>query len=160
MFYVYVDWTEEAVPRAYYVGKGNADRAGDVNVFRNEHHLAISRQFGQTRVIHFETPSEGAALVEEARLIRELKTGFGLPGNFGANIVIGGAQSGSHGKLAFQTMKGIHIKLDHSLHAKFRSKTFELGTNMQTSIQIMTEALASNDPYLIELIKRELKRRQ
>ena len=160
MFYVYVDWTEEERSRPYYVGKGNADRVSDLNVSRNPHHTAIVHQFGQQRRVHFEARSESEALAEETRLMLELRTVYGRTGHFGANIVIGGAQSGSHGSSPFQRLKCVHVKFDRTLHSQLKSKTFELGTTMQTALEVLAGALASNDPHVIELLKRELLRRR
>jgi hypothetical protein len=48
-FSVYVDYTCELIPRAFYVGKGNAARV--VNTKRNLRHTNIAKKYGLHREI-------------------------------------------------------------------------------------------------------------
>lgn len=71
-WYVYVDYTTESEPRAYYVGKGLIGRLR--NQRRNKHHRFVSKSLGLSRVIVFMTSSESEAFDHEISLIKELNT--------------------------------------------------------------------------------------
>lgn len=96
MFYVYVDWTTEDVPRPFYVGKGNLGRVKALT--RNKHHTNVTKTYGLNRKIMFETDDENRALNEERKLITELKTYvYASDYVFGCNYTTGGeGASGAH----------------------------------------------------------------
>lgn len=85
-YYVYVDYTTEEQPRAYYVGKGNRSRVR--RQYRNRKHAALAERLGFDRVIIDEFVSETDALALEVKLIAELGTHASL--GFGANLTRGG----------------------------------------------------------------------
>jgi hypothetical protein len=86
VYYVYVDFTLEQNPRAYYVGKGLKARIK--RKFRNHKHQRIADSLGFDRRIFLATEDERVAFDEEERLIRELKTH--VDDDFGANYTYGG----------------------------------------------------------------------
>ncbi len=86
---VYVDYTLEATPRAFYVGKGQQARVRSVR--RNKHHTNISQKHGVRRVLVFETDDHVEAATKEVELIAFHKTYvYGEGHTFGANYTIGG----------------------------------------------------------------------
>ncbi len=86
---VYVDYTLEATPRAFYVGKGQQARVKSVR--RNRHHTNISKKYGIRRELVFETDDSTDAAAKEVELIATLKTYvYGDGYVFGANYTIGG----------------------------------------------------------------------
>lgn len=72
MYYVYVDWTLEDVPRAFYVGKGSGSRIYKTR--RNWNHRRVRRTFGYRREIVFRTENEDEAFLKEKQLICEFHT--------------------------------------------------------------------------------------
>lgn len=93
IFYVYVDWTTELTPRAFYVGKGIASRVAKVQ--RNPRHNAIRIAYGMKREIMISTTVEKISLDVECELIAELKTRHDT--GWGANYTDGGeGVSGLH----------------------------------------------------------------
>ena len=90
IFYVYVDWTLEESPRAFYVGKGQEERLK--HLARNTYHSRISQKYGVKREILFSTWDESFAFEEEIRLIALHKTYF-YENDFGANFTRGGEGS-------------------------------------------------------------------
>jgi len=90
-FCVYVDYTKEEQPRAYYVGKGSPSRV--LNVRRNRKHAAISAALGLDRRIVVSTDSEELAFSEERRLVSELHTFVADPlaSDIASNMTTGGA---------------------------------------------------------------------
>lgn len=95
LFHVYVDWTDEEFPRAFYVGKGRAQR---VHLrARNRHHVRILNKYGMTREVAFTTADESLAFAEERRLIAFYKTrSHGRDGHWGANHTDGGEGLSGH----------------------------------------------------------------
>lgn len=87
-YFVYVDYTNETSPRAFYVGKGSQARLQ--SYVRNPRHAAISKAHGIYRKIVFSSRLECDAFDVEQRLIRELKTRADLPDQWGANFTKGG----------------------------------------------------------------------
>jgi hypothetical protein len=88
-FYVYVDSTQEETPRPFYVGKGNSKRLDKLE--RNKFHDSISKKYGLSRTVVFETEHEQEALDKEIELISELKTYFfDNDESWGANFTKGG----------------------------------------------------------------------
>lgn len=69
---VYVDWTVEDPPRAFYVGKGQQARVKSVK--RNVHHTRISEKHGIRRELVLETDDPTEAAAREVELIASLKT--------------------------------------------------------------------------------------
>lgn len=90
IYFIYLDWTLEEVPRAFYVGKGMLQRIGR-RERENDHWKRIARKHGCRREIVFATKDEAFAFDEEKRLIREHKTFYGHPDYvWGANKTEGG----------------------------------------------------------------------
>jgi hypothetical protein len=89
-YFVYIDWTEEEVPRPFYVGKGNAGRVSFKK--RNTRHNDTSIKYGMKRVVVFETDDQDVAYDEEIKLIAECHTFFKDPSynGVGCNLTIGG----------------------------------------------------------------------
>lgn len=86
---VYVDYTLEASPRAFYVGKGQQARVKSVR--RNRHHVNISEKYGVRRELVIETDDPVEAASKEIELIASLKTYVYAEGHvFGANYTSGG----------------------------------------------------------------------
>jgi len=72
IYYVYIDWTTENIPRPFYIGKGSLRRVG--LTYRNKLHDNISKKYGVIRKIILETTDENIAFETEIRLISEYKT--------------------------------------------------------------------------------------
>lgn len=72
MYYVYVDYTCEQVPRPFYVGKGSLQRV--CNLRRNKKHSNVSTKYGIDRRVVLQTEDEQFAFDEETRLISEHRT--------------------------------------------------------------------------------------
>lgn len=90
MFFVYIDWTTEDVPRPFYVGKGNSKRVRTL-ARKNQLHTSIVRKHGQRREVVLTTHDEQHAFERERQLIKELKTcAAGGTGWWGANFTFGG----------------------------------------------------------------------
>ena len=82
---MYVDWTREDVPRAFYVGEGQGRRAK--NFKRNNYHMNIVQKHGIRREIveWFDTKQE--ALLRETELMFVHRTIFRIHG-WGANFLV------------------------------------------------------------------------
>ena len=90
IFQVYEDWTLEASPRCFYVGKGDDRRVQLVK--RNGLHTRTSKRLGFQRVVIFETASEVDALNLEIAKIAEHHTYVHDPSynGVGCNFTKGG----------------------------------------------------------------------
>jgi hypothetical protein len=90
--YVYIDQTNETIPRVFYVGKGKLRRVKDE--IRNKKHSAIAKRFGINRVIIFETFDEiFANEIEKLKIIEygTLAHGYHVSDDdFGSNFTSGG----------------------------------------------------------------------
>ncbi len=95
MFYVYEDWTAEAVPRCFYVGKGTKTRVGQRK--RNKKHSNVANKHGFRREIVFMTTNETAAFDLEKVLIQERKTHVMMSG-IGCNFTLGGEGQRGNGR--------------------------------------------------------------
>jgi hypothetical protein len=89
-YYTYVDWTNEPVPRAFYVGKGNEARARGTD--RNRHHANVVNKHGLTREVALVTDDEDEAFQREIELIAEHHTFIDDPSynGIGCNYTPGG----------------------------------------------------------------------
>ncbi len=90
-FAIYVDFTSEEIPRAFYVGKGTEWRCNDRRS-RNQIYRHIREKYGpMKRQILFETHDEIEAFSKEKELILKFKT-FVRGGEewWGANCDLGG----------------------------------------------------------------------
>jgi len=67
VFFVYVDWTLEAAPRPFYVGKGICSRVAGLR--RNRKHTRIAKNYGFRRETIWSTSSESEALAYEIQLV-------------------------------------------------------------------------------------------
>lgn len=86
-FKIYVDFTTEDSPRAFYVGKGTEPRVKKRK--RNKLHRVISEKYGLERKIVFETDNEQEAFEKETQLILEYNT-YVYGDGWGANFTLGG----------------------------------------------------------------------
>lgn len=92
IYYVYVDWTTEEVPRAFYVGKGNEKRIVDFSD-RNNHWRSIRDKYGCNRTILLGTKEESFAFEIEKQKIAFYKTykaAWKDGSGWGANFTLGG----------------------------------------------------------------------
>jgi hypothetical protein len=72
MHHVYVDWTEEAIPRPFYVGQGDDYRLQRVQ--RNPKHTNVKNKYGIRREVVLTTEDASHALEVERLLVAELHT--------------------------------------------------------------------------------------
>ena len=95
MYYVYIDYTLEDIPRPFYVGKGSGRRTKVKR--RNWAHHKIRRTLGITRTIFAEIEDECEALKLEIELIKRFHTFVDDPeyNQIGCNFTAGG-EGGSH----------------------------------------------------------------
>lgn len=84
MFFVYLDWTLEVIPRCFYVGKGLEERVRKRE--RNSDWRAIVDEFGWRREIVYTTRDEDDAYATEKWLVAHHDTFHG----WGANLNEGG----------------------------------------------------------------------
>lgn len=89
-FYVYVDYTQESIPRPFYVGKGNDERVQQLT--RNQKHVYVSKKHGFQRRVVFSTDDEHQAFEHEEKLIAELHTFINDPEaeSIASNFTLGG----------------------------------------------------------------------
>lgn len=128
-FYVYVDFTCEAEPRPFYVGKGLLERTEDFK--RNRRHAEISAKFGVSRKIIFETEDEAEAFEKERVTIAELHT-YVCDDNYnnvGCNLTKGGnGYSGGNNKPIHQfDLNGNFIKTYPSLETAAKVNNVKMG---------------------------------
>jgi hypothetical protein len=88
LFYVYVDFTREEIPRAFYVGKGELGRVH--RTARNLRHKNVRNLYGFNRVVILSSYDEDFTLLTEKEKIIEYKTRFHKDGDFGCNFTDGG----------------------------------------------------------------------
>lgn len=89
VYFAYVDWTLEASPRVFYVGKGNLKRTQKRE--RNTYWKNIAAKHGWRREVLLATKDESFAFEEEKRHIAEFGTfEDGTLGRWGANLTEGG----------------------------------------------------------------------
>lgn len=91
IYHVYLDWTEEPVPRVFYVGKGTAKRVKNV-INRSQLWKSCAAKYGwklNFRQVILSTKEEEFAYEEEIRLIAEYGTYRNVTG-WGANRTRGG----------------------------------------------------------------------
>jgi len=132
-FNVYVDWTKEAAPRAYYVGKGTEERVK--NPWRGEKHERVRNACGWERVTVMETDDEQKAMDKEQELIRVLRTS---EGELGCNVLT--VQNG--GRIELGMPKAIHLKLPASVHAGLKLYAAQHHTTMQALLELHATHLA------------------
>lgn len=96
VFFIYLDWTMEEVPRVFYVGKGNEGRVKTAD--RNKYWKSIAKKYGRRRELILTTSDESFAFEMEIHYIREMKTfaaDWADGSGWGANFTRGGeGQSG------------------------------------------------------------------
>lgn len=89
VFFTYIDWTLEASPRVFYVGKGDDRRIKQRE--RNAYWKRIAAKYGWRREVVFGTREEQAALDFEIQLIAEYKTyTYDNHDRWGCNFTRGG----------------------------------------------------------------------
>lgn len=131
MFYVYVDWTTESVPRPYYVGQGKKRRLK--NLYRNLLHRRIMAKYGHERRVEFETPHREEALAKEIELISHYKTFFHEKGSWGANFTRGGDGTIGHKYVRTYVMTESHrLAISKAVRGprneEFRAKAREIAS--------------------------------
>ena|SRR3990167_7813337 len=124
-YHVYVDWTTEASPRPYYVGKGTGDRVEFV--YRGEKHEHVRQEFGFDRRVVFHSDDDVVALDKEAELIAVLRT---TEGPIGCNV-----SPGSLGSKTVERVKCIHLKLPGSVHTNLKLYATSKHTTMQALLE-------------------------
>ena len=120
MFYVYVDWTKEQIPRPFYVGKGLIHRV-NVPFRRNSKHKNVAIKYGLDRRVVFESNDEKSSFDEEIRLISELHLYVGDPqhNEIACNFTVGG--DGASG-----TIHSEQSRMNMSIAAKKRGISEEV----------------------------------
>lgn len=91
IFYIYLDWTTETIPRVFYVGKGNDARIK--NSTRNNYWTNISIKYGWRREVILGSRDENFVLELEQDLIKQFKTfeaDWPDGSGWGANFTRGG----------------------------------------------------------------------
>jgi hypothetical protein len=89
IYFVYVDWTTEAIPRAFYVGMGDKHRIGVRD--RNRLWKRVAAKHGWRREVLLATKSKAFAYDQEIELIAELKTyHYNNEDDWGCNFTRGG----------------------------------------------------------------------
>jgi len=105
VYYVYIDFTEEIIPRPYYVGKGLIKRINNFS-YRNKLYENIAKKLGQKREIVYETLIEQDAKEKEIELIEIHKTYFyGGENYWGCNFTKGGDGTSGHKGVSSDTQK-------------------------------------------------------
>lgn len=95
IFFVYVDWTLEDVPRCFYVGKGNEARVREHK--RNLYWQRVACKYGWRREVVFVTKEEKAALDLEIELVAHHKTyRYDNIDRWGCNFTRGGDGTSGH----------------------------------------------------------------
>lgn len=124
VYFVYIDWTCEEIPRPFYVGKGLLKRIG--TKYRNKRHANVSMKYGVRREAIFATRDEAAAFDIEIKTIRDLRTFVGDPAwnGVGCNFTMGGdGASGSTHVVCDQTRALMSRKMTGNRNAVGRCRT-------------------------------------
>lgn len=96
VFFVYIDWTLENLPRAFYIGKGLLDRV-QTQERNNDHWRNIAAKHGFRREVILATKDESYAFVQEILGILEHGTFCGSTQHrWGANKTAGGEGCTGH----------------------------------------------------------------
>jgi hypothetical protein len=114
--FVYVDYTNEETPRAFYVGKGLKKRVKSLKR-ENDHHKSICKLYGIQRVIIYETFDDKHAREIEILKIKEFHTFYSDPdyNQFGCNATLGGdGCSGWHHSQEFIDRMKINMSGENS----------------------------------------------
>ncbi len=111
VFYVYLDWTIEDLPRIFYVGKGQGLRID--NLRRNKFHQNIAAKYGHRREVLLSTKDEAFAYEMEVKLTALHHTYIHDSDYvFGANLTIGGEGRTAKGfRQSDEVIAGIRAKL-------------------------------------------------
>jgi len=119
IFFVYLDWTSEDIPRCFYVGKGDDGRVKRRE--RNVYWKNIAVKFGWRREKVLATRDEAYAYEQEVNWIARMRTYEGAGEDcWGANLTIGGAgvmTGRKHSKATLMKMRGTN----HHCYGKFGS---------------------------------------
>lgn len=95
VFFVYIDWTTEQIPRPFYIGKGKFERIQIVE--RNEHWKHVADKHGWRREVVLATKDEAYAFLQEILGILEHGTFCGSNQyRWGTNKTAGGEGSTGH----------------------------------------------------------------
>lgn len=121
ILFVYVDWTTEETPRAFYAGKGNPRRIKKRE--RNSHWKNIAAKYAWRREVVLATKDESFAFEEEKRHIAELGTfEDGTFGRWGANKTEGGEGCSGYRHTLTTKEKMANLKRGKPLSPKHREK--------------------------------------
>lgn len=149
-FAVYVDSTDELVPRAFYVGKGTQWRCNDRRS-RNKVYRGIRERHGMVRAIAFETDDEALAYAKEHDLVVELKTHVR---DGGANLDMGGLggpaqpKSPEHRQKISDALKGHCKSIDHRAALSRAGRNKHLSGEHKRKIGAAVSLAVQNDPAL------------
>ncbi len=126
VFFIYLDWTLEKIPRRFYVGKGCYNRVHNKNP-RNPYWASIAKKYGLRREVVLATLDETFSFIMEKSWIAEYGTfENGLTGRWGANLTEGG--EGPSG-------------LKHTLIAKEKNRLAHLGKSNPAANQKISQRL-------------------
>lgn len=135
-FHVYVDRTDESMPRVFYVGKGMMRRVRQKT--RSKHHMNISGKYGCVREVVFSTDDESLAFAEEIRLISLHRTfvyGAEYSG-FGCNYTRGGdGAAGATHTLSLKTRQLLSEQKKGNRNALGYRKTMEQRLNQSRAMK-------------------------
>ncbi len=149
-FAVYVDSTDEPVPRAFYVGKGTQWRCNDRRS-RNKVYRGIRERHGMVRSIAFQTDDEALAYAKEHELVLELKTHVSVGG---ANLDMGGLggpaqpKSPEHRQKISDALKGYRKSDEHRAAISRAGKNKRLSDDHKRKIGASNSLAIQNDPAL------------
>jgi hypothetical protein len=112
VYSVYLDWTFEETPRAFYVGKGQERRVDNLDG-RNPFHQNVAAKYGQHREVLLSTKDEEFAYDTEVELIALHHTYIHDPKyTFGCNLTKGGEGRVAKGfRQSDEVIAGIREKL-------------------------------------------------
>lgn len=133
MFFGYVDYTFDSLP--FYVGIGNEARVNNLRrVQRSNKHSFISKQFGQQRIVEFQTEVWSEACAWEKQTIWMLKT-FHLESEtvLGCNFSYGGDggplfTGRKHSEKTIQKMSKAKLGKRHSEFSKQKMSMSRVGS--------------------------------
>lgn len=146
IFFVYLDWTLEDIPRCFYVGKGDVKRVKRRE--RNVYWKNIATKFGWRREKILATRDETYSYEQEIDWIARMRTYEGAgEGCWGANLTIGGSgvmTGRKHNETTLIKMRGIN----HHCYSKFGPEHPAYGNKMsdEWKMQMRTRNSGKGNP--------------